>query len=168
MFFKTNGKSFIRFITYFFTYCFEFAQNVEMLRDIETSIIKHNATEMDNLIYLNNEDMIVIENFQTYVNKELEADASYSQTVSTSTINNEKVLLLKSIAYNSFSPKKELSIKRIKEVLSIYYKSLIFNRGVRVNDTISKYDTLLISEFNNNLSTKIESNNNNTKIKLTW
>ena len=98
----------------------------------------------------------------------MEADASYSQTVSTSTINNEKVLLLKSIAYNSFSPKKELSIKRIKEVLSIYYKSLIFNRGVRVNDTISKYDTLLISEFNNNLSTKIESNNNNTKIKLTW
>ena len=70
-----------------------------MLRDIETSIIKHNATEMDNLIYLNNEDMIVIEkNFQTYINRELESDSSYSQTVSTSTINNEKVLLLKSIA----------------------------------------------------------------------
>ena len=118
-----------------------------MLRDIETSIIKHNATEMDNLIYLNNEDMIVIRKFSNLHKGNWKADASYSQTVSTSTINNEKVLLLKSIAYNSFSPKKELSIKRIKEVLSIYYKSLIFNRGVRVNDTISKYDTLLISNL---------------------
>lgn len=169
MFFKCNGEKLYPFYNLFFAYCFEFAKQVEMLRDIETMITKHNATEMDNLIYLNNEDMIVIENFQTYVNKELENDSGYSQTVSTSTINNEKVLLLKSLAYNSFSPKKELSIKRIKEVLSIYYKSLVFNRGVRVSDTISKYDTLLISEFNNNLSTKTESSNNNgAKIKLTW
>jgi hypothetical protein len=118
---------------------------------------------------LNNDDMIVIENFQAYINRELENDSSYSQTVSTSTINNEKVLLLKSLAYNSFSPKKEMSIKRIKEVLSIYYKSLTYNRSVRNSGVTAKYDTLLISEFNDNLSeNKIESNNNGTKIKLSW
>jgi hypothetical protein len=169
MFFKCNGEKLYPFYNLFFAYCFEFAQQIEILRDIETSIIRHNATQMDNLIYLNNDDMIVIENFQAYINRELENDSSYSQTVSTSTINNEKVLLLKSLAYNSFSPKKEMSIKRIKEVLSIYYKSLTFNRSVRNSGVTAKYDTLLISEFNDNLSeNKIESNNNETKIKLSW
>jgi hypothetical protein len=169
MFFKCNGEKLYPFYNLFFAYCFEFAQQIEILRDIETSIIRHNATQMDNLIYLNNDDMIVIENFQAYINRELENDSSYSQTVSTSTINNEKVLLLKSLAYNSFSPKKEMSIKRIKEVLSIYYKSLTFNRSVRNSGVTAKYDTLLISEFNDNLSeNKIESNNNGTKIKLSW
>jgi hypothetical protein len=169
MFFKCNGEKLYPFYNLFFAYCFEFAQQIEILRDIETSIIRHNATQMDNLIYLNNDDMIVIENFQAYINRELENDSSYSQTVSTSTINNEKVLLLKSLAYNSFSPKKEMSIKRIKEVLSIYYKSLTYNRSVRNSGVTAKYDTLLISEFNDNLSeNKIESNNNGTKIKLSW
>lgn len=168
MFFKSNGEKLYPFYNLFFAYCFEFAKNIELLKDVETSIIKHNATQMNNLIYLNNEDMIVIENFQTYINKELVDNASFSQTVSTSTINNEKFLLLKSLPYNSFSPKKEMSVKRIREVLSIYYKSLTFNRTVRVSGTTSKFDTLLISEFNNNnLSTKTETNNT-SKTKLSW
>jgi len=168
MFFKCNGEKLYPFYNLFFAYCFEFANHIEMLRDIETSIIRHNATQMDNLIYLNNDDMIVIENFQAYVNKEIENDTNYSQTVSTSTINNEKVLLLKSLSYNSFSPKKEMSIKRIKEVLSIYYKSLTFNKSVRNAGVIAKYDTLLISEFNDNLSENKIETNNTTKIKLSW
>ena len=154
------------FYNLFFAYCFEFSQNVELLKDVETSIIKHNATQMDDLIYLNNDDMIVIENFQAYVNRELTGNDGYSQTVSTASIKNEKVLLLKSLPYNSFSPKKEMSIKRIKEVLAIYYKSLTYNRSVRYSGTTAKYDTLLISEFNDNASEKTVSNNN--KIKLTW
>jgi len=169
MFFKSNGEKLYPFYNLFFSYCFEFAKDIELLKDVETSIIKHNATQMNNLIYLNNEDMIVIENFQTYINKELADNASFSQTVNTSTINNEKFLLLKSLPYNSFSPKKEMSVKRIREVLSIYYKSLTFNRTVRISGTTSKFDTLLISEFNNNnLSTKTETNNNTAKIKLSW
>ena len=167
-FFKANGEKLYPFYNLFFSYCFELAQEVELLRGLETAIIRHNATEMDDLIYLNNDDMIAVEKFQAYIKKEIEDEPNYSQTVTTATINNEKTLLLKSLPYNLFSPKKEMSIKRIKEVLAIYYKSMKYNRGVRVNDTVSKYDTLLISEFNNNLSTKIESNNNNTKIKLTW
>jgi len=78
------------------------------------------------------------------------------------------VLLLKSLPYNSFSPKKEMSIKRIKEVLAIYYKSLTYSRLVRQSGTVARYDTLLISEFNDNASEKTTDNNNNTKIKLTW
>lgn len=123
---------------------------------------------MNNLIYLNNDDMIVIENFQAYINRELESNDIFSQTVSTTTIKNEKVLLLKSLPYNSFTPKKEMSIKRIKEVLAIYYKSLTYNRLVRQSGDVARYDTLLISEFNDNASEKTVSNNNNTKIKLTW
>jgi hypothetical protein len=168
MFFKTNGEKLYPFYNLFFAYCFEFAQNIELLKDVETSIIKHNATQMDDLIYLNNDDMIVIENFQAYVNRELESNDGYSQTVSTATINNEKVLLLKSLPYNSFSPKKEMSVKRIKEVLAIYYKSLTYNRSVWQHGTVAKYDTLLISEFNDNVSEKTTENNNKTKIKLTW
>lgn len=169
MFFKSNGEKLYPFYNLFFAYCFEFAEQVEMLRDVETSIIKHNATQMDDLIYLNNDDMIAIENFQSYVIKEIDNDPDYSQTVSTSTINSEKVLLLKSLPYNSFSPKREMSVKRIREVLRIYYKSLTFNRTVRINETTSKFDTLLISEFNNNnLNTKIETNNNTSKTKLSW
>ena len=168
MFFKTNGEKLYSFYNLFFAYCFEFAQNIELLKDVETSIIKHNATQMDDLIYLNNDDMIVIENFQAYINRELADNGGYSQTVSTSTINNEKVLLLKSLPYNLFSPKKEMSIKRIKEVLAIYYKSMKYNRTVRNDGVVSKYDTLLISEFNDNVSEKTTENNNKTKIKLTW
>jgi len=67
LFFKTNGEKLYPFYNLFFAYCFEFAQNIELLKDVETSIIKHNATQMDDLIYLNNDDMIVIENFQAYV-----------------------------------------------------------------------------------------------------
>lgn len=169
IFFKTNGEKLYPFYNLFFAYCFKFAENVELLKDVENNIIKHNATQMDNLIYLNNDDMIVIENFQSYINKELENNDIYSQHVLTSTINNEKVFLLKSLAYNSFSPKKEMSIKRIKEVLSIYYKSLKYNRTVRHEGSASKYDTLLISEFNDNASdNQTESNINTTKIKLSW
>jgi hypothetical protein len=169
MFFKCNGEKLYPFYNLFFAYCFEFAQQVEILREVETSIIKHNATQMDNLIYLNNDDMIVIENFQAFINKEIENQDIYSQKITTTTINNEKVFLMKSLAYNSFSPKKEMSVKRIKEVLKIYYKSLTFNRPVRNSGITAKYDTLLISEFNENLSeNKIESNNNGTKIKLSW
>jgi hypothetical protein len=61
-----------------------------------------------------------------------------------------------------------MSIKRIKEVLAIYYKSLTYNRPVRYSGTTAKYDTLLISEFNDNASEKTTENNNKTKIKLTW
>jgi len=112
--------------------------------------------------------MIVIENFQKYIQKELESSIITSSTVSTATINNEKVLLLKSLPYNLFSPKKEMSIKRIKEVLAIYYKSMKYNRTVRNDGEVSKYDTLLFSEFNDNASEKTTENNNKTKIKLTW
>ena len=169
VFFKSNGEKLYPFYNLFFAYCFEFANQIELLKDVETKIIKYNATQMDNLIYLNNDDMIVIENFQSYIGRQLEEDPSYSQHVSTATINNEKTLLLKSIAYNSFSPKKEMSIKRIKEVLKIYYKSLTFNRPVRNDGVTAKYDTLLISDFNENLSENNgDTNNNETKIKLSW
>ena len=167
-FFKTNEKNFYPFYSLFFTYCFELAKDVEILKEIEAIIIQKNCNMVDNLIYLNNEDMIVIENFQKYIQKELESSIMTSSTVSTTTINNEKVLLLKSLPYNLFSPKKEMSVKRIKEVLSIYYKSFRFNRAVWYNGEVSKYDTLLFSEFNDNVSEKTTENNNKTKIKLTW
>ena len=61
-----------------------------------------------------------------------------------------------------------MSIKRIKEVLAIYYKSLTYSRLVRCSEVVARYDTLLISEFNDNASEKTTENNNNTKIKLTW
>jgi len=92
--------------------------------------------------------------FKPTSSRELADNGGYSQTVSTSTIKNEKVLLLKSLPYSLFSPKKEMSVKRIKEVLAIYYKSLTYNRPVRQSGTVAKYDTLLISEFNDKASEK--------------
>jgi hypothetical protein len=168
-FFKTNEKNFYPFYSLFFTYCFELAKNVEILREIEAIIIQKNCNMVDNLIYLNNDDMIVIENFQAYVQNELEGQNLYSQKIFSTAIGSEKVLLLKSVPYKTFSPKKESSIKRIKEVLSIYYKTLTFNRPVRYNGEVSKYDTLAVSDFNNGASENAELNNNNeTKINLTW
>jgi hypothetical protein len=52
--------------------------------------------------------------------------------------------------------------------LAIYYKSLTYNRPVWQHGAVAKYDTLLISEFNDNVSENTTENNNNTKIKLTW
>ncbi len=167
-FFKTNEKNFYPFYSLFFTYCFELAKNVEILREIETIIIQKNCEMVDNLIYLNNDDMIVIENFQTYVQNELENENLYSQKIYTTAIGPEKVLLLKSVPYKAFSPKKEMSVKRIKEVLSIYYKTLTFHRVVRYNGEVSRYDTLAVSDFNNSANENVASNNNETKIKLTW
>ena len=46
-----------------------------------------------------------------------------------------------------------MSIKRIKESLA-YYKSLTYHRLVRQSGTVARYDTLLISEFNDNASEK--------------
>lgn len=159
LYFKTHGERFYPFYELFFTYCYHLASNITKLKEIENIVVQHNKGMASKLIYLNNDDNIVIEKFHERINFMLRQN---DPDVYIKTIKDIKYYILNNINYTLFSPKKEYSIRKIKDVLSIYYKSIKFNKSVRNGSEVEKVDLIEVNEFHN----MNEDKDNNTAEKI--
>lgn len=144
-FFKSNTEHFFNFYASFFTFCFEFAKNIEALRKIESKVIEFNLPLVNKLFYLNNEDQIVIDNFVKIVEKELQNTDIFDAQIFTKKYKGNEVIVLDKFDFSRCSPKKELSLYRIKQILTINFPSLEFGKLIKINGQ-PKRVTILNSE----------------------
>ena len=156
-FFKSNTEHFFNFYASFFAFCFEFAKNIEALRKIESKVIEFNLPLVNKLFYLNNEDQIVIDNFVKIVKKELQNSDIFDAQIFTKKYKENEVIILDKFDFSRCSPKKELSLYRIKQILTLNFPSLEFGKLIKINGQTKRVAILNSEDF---LKTKMNETEN--------
>ena len=122
-----------------------------MAKEMANKTTTISLKELSENIYLTNEDEIVIDNMVSLLQKNTEDIYRFEK-------NGTPFLGFKSDIFYRFSPRKEMSTKAIKKVISLKFSNFKQNVPIRLNGTTLKLNIIPVRDISPDTIKKTEEN----------